>query len=84
MSIGFQVVHGSIVIIRHKLVWKQTEAYRRNGELYVKACGGFVRLRPNNKTTHPDISWEEVEGIDVKKIKENFQKKPARKSRATK
>jgi len=63
MSIGFQIIHGSIVIFRQKTVFKQALAYHRNKEVYVKAGGGYVRLRLDGSTSHPDILWEEMEGV---------------------
>tara|TARA_Y100000593_G_C4224646_1_gene293760 strand:- start:236 stop:490 length:255 start_codon:yes stop_codon:yes gene_type:complete len=58
-TIGFQLIHGSVVVIRQKTVYKQTEAYHRNGDVYAKAAGGFIKLSKTGKTTHPDIVWEE-------------------------
>jgi len=60
MSIGFEIVHGSMVIIRHKYIYKQTTAYHREKQLYAKASGGYVRLSKTGSTSHPDITWLEA------------------------
>ena len=73
MSVGFEIIHGSVVILRQKTVYKETMAYHRSGDVYAKACGGFVRLGINGGTTHPDIKWEEMEGVNgIKKPKQTF------------
>lgn len=61
MSIGFTVIEDSIVIARHKAVFKQLKAYRRDGGMYANVSGGFVRLREDGGTTHPNITWDEIE-----------------------
>lgn len=63
MSIGFQLVHGSTVIILQKTVYKQVAAYSRDKEVYAKACGGYIKLKINGGTTHPDVRWLEVDGV---------------------
>ena len=63
MSIGFEIIHGSVVILRQKTTYKQTAAYHRKGEVYAKGAGGFVKLKVTGGTTHPDITWEELEGV---------------------
>jgi len=73
MSVGFEIIHGSVVILRQKTIYKQSTGYHRDGVVYAKALAGFVKLRPNGGTTHPDIKWEEIGGIKgVKKPKEAF------------
>ena len=44
MSVGFQIIHGSVVILRQKTVYKQTNAYHRKGVTYAKAAGGYIKL----------------------------------------
>jgi hypothetical protein len=69
MSIGFEVIEDSIVIIRQKTIYKQVKAYDRNGDIYAKACGGFVRLAVSGGTSHPDIKWLEIERSKILKPK---------------
>ena len=68
MSIGFTAIQGSVVLFRHKFVYKQSEGYTRGDKLYIKACGGFVRMKENGDTSHPDIVWQEtdIEGVEIK------------------
>lgn len=45
MSGMFQIIEGEMAVVREGGVYKEVElATRNNGELYVKAKGGFVRL----------------------------------------
>ena len=60
MSIGFELVHGSIVIVRHKHLYKQVSAYHRGSQIYAKVSGGFARLSKTGSTSHPDIKWLEA------------------------
>ena len=63
VNIGFQLIHGSVVILRQKTTYKQVEAYFRNGEVYAKNGSGFIKMKVTGGTTNPDIVWEEVDGI---------------------
>jgi len=67
MSIGFQLIHGSTVILRQKTIYKQAQAYFRDGEIYAKAAGGYVKLKNTGGSSHPDISWLEMDGVKGKK-----------------
>lgn len=62
----FNKVEGAVVVLRSKGVYRQVDVYRRdhNGDLYAKACGGFIGLRHGMSTTKPDVSWEVVEGVE--------------------
>lgn len=63
MSIGFEIIHGSVVILRQKTVYKQSTAYHYQGDIYAKAAGGYVKLKQTGGTTHPDINWLEMDGV---------------------
>jgi hypothetical protein len=47
----FQQVEGEAAILVHNGVYKQTDLYSRNGYLYAKIGGGFVRLNADASTT---------------------------------
>lgn len=65
MSVGFEIIHSSVVVLRQKLFYKQTKAYHRDGVVYAKVGGGFIKLYMNNKTSHPDITIEAIEGVKI-------------------
>jgi hypothetical protein len=68
MSIGFSAIQDSTIVFRHKCVYKQSTGYKRGDKLYIKVCGGFVRMRENGDTSHPDVVWIEtdIDGVEVK------------------
>lgn len=74
MHIGFEIIHASTVILRQKTVYKQVLGYKRNGQIYAKACGGFIRLNRTGGTSHPDVKWEEIDGIDCCTNKPDLRK----------
>lgn len=47
----FQQVEGEAAILVHNGVYKQVDVYSRDGYLYGKAAGGFVRLNADASTT---------------------------------
>lgn len=69
MSIGFEIIHESTVILRHMTVYKQAKAYKYGGSIYANCMGGFVRLKNNGGTSHPNVTWIEAEGVSIKKPK---------------
>ena len=48
VSIVFEKIEGSVVIICKNGVYQQTEAWIRNNELFCKYGAGFAGLRRNN------------------------------------
>ena len=44
------IVTGVVILCRNGL-YRQCDAFERNGELYAKSFGGFVRLLGGNTTT---------------------------------
>ena len=63
MNIGFTVIPDSIAVLKNKCTWRQSEIYKRNARAYIKGGGGFILLRKDGSTSHPDWRWEEIEGI---------------------
>jgi len=57
----FSIIGDSVVIIRHKFVYKQVSAYNRNGKVYARHAGGFVRVHLDGRTSHPDVKWEQID-----------------------
>lgn len=53
MSGLFKEVEGEVAIVVQSGVYKQCPLYTRNGYLYAKANGGFVRLYHDGSTTVP-------------------------------
>lgn len=49
----FQEVEGEAAVLVENGVYKQVPLYLRDGYLYAKANGGFVRLMADGSTTKP-------------------------------
>ena len=47
----FQQVEGEAIVLVSNGVYKQVDIYKRDGYLYAKAGGGFVRLNSDGSTT---------------------------------
>ena len=59
----FQRVDGEAAVLSENGVFKQVDIYTRNGQLFAKAGGGFVRLMADGSTTKSKcrldaLSWE--------------------------
>lgn len=59
----FQEVEGETAILVNNGVYQQVPVYKRNGFLYAKIGGGFVRLYADGSTTKPKVridtlTWE--------------------------
>lgn len=58
----FHVINDAAVIIRSKGgIYKQAKVYRRGDDLYAGYGGGFVRLMGGSGTSHPNVSWDEID-----------------------
>jgi hypothetical protein len=47
----FTQIEGEAAILVQKGVYKQVDLYRRDGALYAKASGGFIKLFADGSTT---------------------------------
>ena len=59
----FKQVEGEAAVVVSNGVYKQCDVYERNGYLYAKVAGGFVRLMADGSTTNAKtrletMSWE--------------------------
>lgn len=60
----FHQIPDGIAILQSGGVYKQVDLYQRSNLVYAKWGSGYVGLRSNGKgTTHPKISWVELEGV---------------------
>lgn len=57
----FHIVDEGVVILRSKGVYRQAKLFQRCGGLYAAWSGGFIGLRSSNGTTHPLVSWDEID-----------------------
>lgn len=57
----FHVIEDAQVILRARGVYRQVKVYRRDKSLFAAWGGGFIQLRGNNGTSHPNVSWEETD-----------------------
>lgn len=51
----FTKLEGDSAVLFRKGVFTQADLYKWQGGLYAKLGGGFVRLRSNGGTSHPDV-----------------------------
>jgi hypothetical protein len=58
----FHVIDDAQVVLRSKGVFKQVKVFRRDNRLYAQHGGGFIGLRRDGGTTHPQIAWDYIEG----------------------
>lgn len=56
----FQPVQGEAAVMRVKGGFKVADLYERNGYLYAKINGKFVRLMWDGSTTDPNIAIDEM------------------------
>jgi hypothetical protein len=54
----FQELEGDCAVIIVKGVYKQCPLYTRNGYLYAKTSGGFVKLMSDASTSQPSVRVE--------------------------
>lgn len=61
----FSIIEGKQAVIKNAKtgVYRQVDLYERDGEIYAKASGGFIRLMKEQRTSHPVTKWEH---LDVK------------------
>lgn len=64
MGIGFLVIEGAAAILLKVKTgtWIQTSVFERNGYVYVKANGGFIKVYVNGSTSN---AMYKVEAIDL-------------------
>lgn len=58
----FTCIEGAFVITSAKGVDRQVDLYEREGKLFAKQCGGFIRLMNDGKTSIASVSWRGING----------------------
>ncbi|MEM9734729.1 MAG: hypothetical protein AAF903_14800 [Pseudomonadota bacterium] len=63
MSGFFQQVEGNAAILSNDGLWRQTDLYTLNGQLFAKWGAGFIRLKADRSTSKPRVklimlSWD--------------------------
>lgn len=48
-------------IIHSRGIYRQVPLYQRDGKIYAKHGGGFVRLSQGGATSAPNIRWAEID-----------------------
>lgn len=57
----FHLIADSVVVLKSKGVYKQSQCYSHNGQIFAKHGSGFIKLfKHNNGTSTPNVSWDEV------------------------
>jgi len=62
----FHVIDDAAVILRSKGMFRQAKVYRRGADVYAGWGNAFIRLLRGSATTHPNVSWDEIEAEGVK------------------
>ena len=57
----FHVIDDAQAILLSGGVYKQVKVYRRGKQIFAAHGGGFVRLFGYNGTSHPRVSWREID-----------------------
>lgn len=57
----FHVIEDAAAILRIKGVYRQVKIYRRGDALFAGYGAGFVKLSPGGGTSHPNVSWLDVD-----------------------
>jgi hypothetical protein len=61
----FKIVHGAQCVLKVQGgVYKQVDVYTYGGRLFAKNDGGFIALRSGSMTSTPNITWEQIVGVD--------------------
>jgi hypothetical protein len=59
----FHVIDDAAAVLRTKGVFKQVKVFYRDNRLYAQHGGGFIGLRRDGGTTHPQVAWDYIEGV---------------------
>lgn len=62
MVILFTHLDRQAVVRTKQGVYKQVKLARRDIYLYAAVSGGYVQLYANHVTSHPGVTWVELEG----------------------
>ena len=57
----FQQLEGEAAIIVQNGVYKQVDLFTRNGYIYARTSGGFVRLNADASTTKPGVRLDTLD-----------------------
>lgn len=57
----FHVIDDAAAIIRIKGVYRQVKLYRRGDALFAGYGSGFIKLSPGGGTSHPNVSWLDLD-----------------------
>lgn len=60
---AFVEIEGAYIVTHEAGVFRQVPAFERNGVLFAKQKGGFVRLQESKRTSHAKVRWEEISGV---------------------
>lgn len=61
----FHIIDDATAILRSKGVYRQVTVYRRGDEVFAKWGAGYVKLLSAGHTTHPNVSWVDVDPAGV-------------------
>lgn len=61
----FHIIEEACSIISHKGIYRQSKVFRKGVDIYASIGTGFVRLYSAGGTSHPKISWHEIEGPGI-------------------
>jgi len=56
----FHILEDCFVVLRCRGIFRQCKVYERDGKPYAAWGAGYVRLLPEQRTTNPDILWDDL------------------------
>lgn len=67
----FHVIEEGVAVIIARGVYRQVKVFRRGGDVYAAYGAGYLKLFGFRGTSHPKISWIDIEADGVKLAKNN-------------
>lgn len=67
----FHIIEEGAVILISKGNFRQAKIYRRAGDVYAGWGSGYVKLGGAGGTSHPAVTWLDIEaeGVEINKIR---------------
>lgn len=61
----FHIIESGNAILCSRGVYRQSKIFRQGKDIYAGFGSGFVKLYSGKGTSHPKVSWLEIEGDGV-------------------
>lgn len=61
----FEKIENITVVLVKRGVYRQVQVYSRGGDVYAQYGGGYIRLYRGDRTSLPDVRWEDCDLKDL-------------------